>query len=186
VLLRDPLWAELINSDWRDHRGSGAREDRIGNDSWLRAFLMRCGWQEGRLLNTEERKALRELRQLLRRIAEIVRVGGTADPTDMESLNAVLAAAPVRRRLEIRSDGLQVVLEPVSRGIEALLGEVASDFAAMMAGGEPTRIKVCANPDCGWFMYDSSRNRSRRWCDKTECGNLIKVRRHRSKMRGDV
>ena len=39
----DPLWAELINSDWHDYRGGGGREDRIENPKWLSQFLMRCG-----------------------------------------------------------------------------------------------------------------------------------------------
>jgi predicted RNA-binding Zn ribbon-like protein len=52
-----------------------------------------------------------------------------------------------------------------------------------MSTGDPTRIKICANSDCGWVIYDQSRNRTRRWCDKTECGNVIKVRRHRQRKR---
>ncbi|MCL6580471.1 MAG: CGNR zinc finger domain-containing protein [Firmicutes bacterium] len=46
--------------------------------------------------------------------------------------------------------------------------------------------KVCANADCGWLFYDDSRNRSRRWCDGRYCGNLIKVRRFRAKVRSSA
>ncbi len=52
-----------------------------------------------------------------------------------------------------------------------------------MDKGEHTRVKICANPDCGWMIYDESRNQTRRWCSVTGCGNLIKVRRHRTKRR---
>ena len=179
----ESLWTDLINSDWRDHRGTGAREDRISNDDWLRTFLARGGWQTDRLADEEERESLRRLRTLLLRIVDEVRTGRDAVPEDRHSLNRVLAAAPVVRRLEQREAGTEVVLEPEAGGIDRVKGEVAAAFATMLAEGDPTRIKFCANPDCGWVMYDSSRNRSRRWCDKTECGNLIKVRRHRRKKR---
>ena len=57
----DLLWADLINSDWRDHLGKGEREDRIGNDAWLAAFLERAGWRGTRLPDLKERDALRML-----------------------------------------------------------------------------------------------------------------------------
>ncbi|EJN04651.1 CGNR zinc finger domain-containing protein [Phyllobacterium sp. YR531] len=48
-----------------------------------------------------------------------------------------------------------------------------------------SRIKIC--PNCHWLYLDESRNRSRRWCDMTVCGNRAKAKRHydrRSKMDG--
>lgn len=38
------------------------------------------------------------------------------------------------------------------------------------------RIKIC--PNCHWLYFDESRNRSRRWCDMSVCGNRAKVKRH--------
>ena len=72
---------------------------------------------------------------------------------------------------------------PHASGVTRALGEVAASFAELLATGDPTRIKVCANRDCGWVMYDESRNRTRRWCESTGCGNLIKVRRYRERHR---
>jgi predicted RNA-binding Zn ribbon-like protein len=74
-------------------------------------------------------------------------------------------------------------LVPHASGVTRALGEVAASFAELLATGDPTRIKVCANRDCGWFVYDESRNRTRRWCESTGCGNLIKVRRYRERHR---
>lgn len=39
-----------------------------------------------------------------------------------------------------------------------------------------SRIKIC--PNCHWLYLDESRNRSRRWCDMTVCGNRAKAKRH--------
>jgi predicted RNA-binding Zn ribbon-like protein len=179
----DPLWAELINSDWHDYRGSGAHEDRIDNDHWLRRFLARCEWSAARLPNSAERESLRQLRHLLGGIVDVVRTGRSPAAADVATLNRILATAPLVRRLTHDAAGNQVVLEPVAAGIDRVLGEIVASFVTMLAEGDPTRIKICANPDCRWVIYDSSRNRSRRWCDKTECGNLIKVRRYRRRQR---
>ena len=42
-------------------------------------------------------------------------------------------------------------------------------------------VKACQADDCHWAFYDSSRNRSGRWCDMAVCGNREKVRAYRSK-----
>ena len=180
------LWADLINSDWRDHLGKGGREDRIGNDTWLAGFLDQAGWTGTRLPRGKDRDALRRMREFLLRVTEQVRHGQKMSENDLAQLNRYLAAAPVVRRLEVGVDETTVRLEPAAASIAAVLGEVAASFADMMAEGDPTRIKICANSDCGWVIYDNSRNRTRRWCDKTECGNLIKVRRHRQRKRAEA
>lgn len=179
----DSRWADLINSDYRDYRGSGFCEDRISLDQWLGKFLARCGWTADHLPTGAERESLRQLRQLMRRVVEAVRIGHDPAPADLRALNRLFESAPLVRRLTHGPAGTEVVLEPLAGGIDRVLGEIVASFASMLAEGDPTRIKLCANPDCGWVIYDSSRNRSRRWCDKTECGNLIKVRRYRRRKR---
>jgi predicted RNA-binding Zn ribbon-like protein len=179
----EPLWADLINSDWRDYRGTGKREDRLENDGWLGPFVARAGWRDERLPSADERQALRRLRALLRRIVDAVRTAGAVPEGDLRALNRVLAGSPVVRRLDQAGENRAVVLVAAGRGVGRVMGEVAASFAAMLAEGEAERLKICANPDCGWVIYDESRNRSRRWCDVKECGNLIKVRRHRRRKR---
>lgn len=180
----DALWAGLINSDWHDYRGTGAREDRIDNDAWLQSYLDQAGWRLDRLPSTREREALRELRTLLRNLVEVFRAEGRVPDDGIESLNSLLGAAPIVRRLEQQATGRTLSMVPTADGIRHLLGEIASSFAGLLAEGDPVRVKTCANHDCGWVIYDESRNRSRRWCDATGCGNLVHVRRHRRKKRG--
>ena len=178
----DPLWAELINSDWHDYRGGGGREDRIENPKWLSQFLMRCGVQP-RPLPGAGREALRRLRAVLRRSATALMAGKAPGRRNLEAINTHLAAAPVRRRVVPAGDRFAVVLVPTAGRLAHVLGETAASFVELLATGDPTRIKVCANRDCGWFVYDESRNRSRRWCESTGCGNLMKVRRYRQRHR---
>ena len=41
------------------------------------------------------------------------------------------------------------------------------------------RVRVCADDSCAWLFVDTTRNRTRRWCDMKVCGNRNKVRRFR-------
>lgn len=179
----EPLWAELINSDWSDHLGSGRREDRLGNDEWLERFLRGTVWRGQVLPSSYERDRLRTLRTLLRRMVDDLLAGGVLASSDTEALNRLMANAPVLRRLELDGGAWSLLLAPPRGSIDDVLGEIAAAFATMLAEGLSDRVKVCENPDCGWVILDTSRNRSRRWCDSAECGNLMKVRRFRQRRR---
>ncbi|HVN76522.1 MAG TPA: ABATE domain-containing protein [Thermoanaerobaculaceae bacterium] len=180
----DPIWAELINSDWHDHLGRGRRADRIGDDRWLAAFLAAAGWRGRRLPGAADRGRLRSLRAVLRRIVDASLAGAVPAARDVGALNRALGACPAVRRLR-RGGRARWVLEwvAVPGGIERALGAVAASFAGVLAAGEPDRIRVCANPDCRWVFFDGSRNRTRRWCEAGVCGSLVKVRRFRARRR---
>ncbi len=57
----------------------------------------------------------------------------------------------------------------------------AHAYLAVRARGEWPRLKVCASPDCRWAFLDTTRNRSRRWCDMAGCGNRAKNRTWRER-----
>lgn len=85
---------------------------------------------------------------------------------------------------ELVSDGGEWHLEFVAResGLDWLLAAVARSGAEIVAEGAAARLRICANPSCGLFFYDTSRTRKRRWCSMARCGNRHKVaafsRRH--------
>jgi predicted RNA-binding Zn ribbon-like protein len=116
-------------------------------------------------------------------MVDALRGGQDLRQADLARLNRLLDAAPVVRRLERTDGGWRVSTRSPQGGLETVEGEVVWSFASLLAEGDPSRIKVCANPDCAWVMYDASRNRTRRWCEASECGNLIKVRRFRERQR---
>lgn len=76
--------------------------------------------------------------------------------------------------------GIQFVAS--ESGLEWLLAAVARSAAEIIAEGPRARLRLCANPRCGLFFYDTSRTHRRRWCSMTVCGNRHKVaafaRRH--------
>ena len=72
-------------------------------------------------------------------------------------------------------------------GLDWLLAAIARSAAEIIAEGPQARVRLCSNPACGLFFYDSSRTGRRRWCSMARCGNRHKVavfaRRHSSRRR---
>jgi predicted RNA-binding Zn ribbon-like protein len=92
--------------------------------------------------------------------------------------------AQSRRRLGgegVRFDS-RIVAEEAS---ELLISSLAANAGDLLLGMDPARVKVCAGHECGFLYADTSRNRSRRWCDMADCGNRAKVRRFRARSRAD-
>ncbi|MFJ2275902.1 CGNR zinc finger domain-containing protein [Streptomyces sp. NPDC087866] len=67
-------------------------------------------------------------------------------------------------------------LEPAS-ALEDALGVVAADAIAIIAGERDGRLALCASPTCRAAFFDTSRSRTRRWCDMNTCGNRQKKAR---------
>ena len=178
----DEPWLELLNSDWRDYRGSGLRRDLIDDPAWLDRFLGPWKPSLGAARPEDVRAALKGLRRTIRAVVDRIAVRRSVPSRFWLELNSVLAVSPFVRRLERIPAGYLFPLVPRSPGLRAMLGEIAAGFGDTLAQGEPSRIKVCENRDCRWVFYDRSKNRSRRWCEgPTGCGNLMKVRRFRAK-----
>ena len=180
----EPLWADLINSDWHDYLGQGRDEDRLDKPSWLAEFLTRWGLPVLDVESPVTLRQLRDLRALLSRLTFKLNCGKSLSARDLGDLNAFLDRESVVRRLRREEEGYVLCYTPVKGSLNAVLSEIAASFADVLTHGDPARIKVCENPDCRWVIYDRSKNRTRRWCEgPTGCGNLIKVRRHRERKR---
>jgi predicted RNA-binding Zn ribbon-like protein len=174
------LFIDFANSEWYD--GRGHLRDRLRDPSWRRAFLEEWGLERYGPLDGASLRELVDLRSALRSIAESLHRGRRPDERDLEHLNRVLAAHPVRFRLS--GGGPQPELDAVplpGRGSGSIAGEIALSAAQFLAEGELDRLKLCANPGCRWMFYDETKNRSRRWCGP--CGNVDKVRRYRERQR---
>lgn len=59
------------------------------------------------------------------------------------------------------------------------LWAVALSATRLLTSGELERVKACPTGEggCGWLFYDTSKNKSRRWCSMAECGSRAKMRR---------
>ncbi|MFC7815585.1 MULTISPECIES: CGNR zinc finger domain-containing protein [unclassified Streptomyces] len=67
-------------------------------------------------------------------------------------------------------------LGPASR-VEDALGVIAADAIGVISGERDGRLALCASPTCRAAFFDTSRSRTRRWCDMNTCGNRQKKAR---------
>ncbi len=70
-------------------------------------------------------------------------------------------------------------LRPTGGGIDGALATLLAIVFHAMHDGTWRRLKACREDSCRWAFYDSSRNRSGRWCSMAVCGNRNKVASYR-------
>jgi predicted RNA-binding Zn ribbon-like protein len=118
------------------------------------------------------------LREALYRIFESVATDATPRAGDVAVLNAHHARFRLDERFHwewsARPDGLDAFLGPVVRAAIDLLTSERRD-----------RVRRCADDTCLWIFFDTSKNRSRRWCDMAQCGNRAKARRFHERHQPD-
>ena len=73
-----------------------------------------------------------------------------------------------------------------SASVEDALSVVAADAITIIAGERDGRIALCASPTCRAAFFDTSRSRTRRWCDMNTCGNREKKARFLANKRNDA
>jgi predicted RNA-binding Zn ribbon-like protein len=125
-----------------------------------------------------EARRLDELRELL---LELAGSAGSLSGDQLERLNEVIGRRPVQARLERTESGYLVAFTPVGGDwIDQIERDLSGAFVSMLRRSHPPRIKVCEG--CGAVFYDESKNRTRRWCDSSTCGNRARVRRYRERL----
>ncbi|MGW4328872.1 CGNR zinc finger domain-containing protein [Nocardia sp. NPDC004573] len=61
--------------------------------------------------------------------------------------------------------------------VEDALGVIAADAISIIAGERDGRLALCTSPTCRAAFFDTSRSRTRKWCDMNTCGNRQKKAR---------
>jgi predicted RNA-binding Zn ribbon-like protein len=154
--------------------------DLLDDARWRERAFTRWGLPRHRA-SRDDLDALRELRSVLRRAVDRLDADGTLGAAELGDLNAAIAV-PVRARLQhAPGGGFQVDMQALaSTWREFAVRELAGSFVSLLRLSHPPRIKVCANPGCRRAFHDATKSRTRLWCDSSTCGNLMRVRRHRS------
>lgn len=126
----------------------------------------------------------RSLRVLLYRVFKGLGLGHPPVQSELDQLNGYMQRHATARRLVRDDSGVlwRWVLDPLRP--EQLVGPVIESAADLLTTQDIHRVRFCEGDDCGWVFFDGSRNRSRRWCDMTDCGNRAKVRRFRARQKG--
>ena len=70
---------------------------------------------------------------------------------------------------------------PSAGGVRGALAQIVAATTQSRIKGTWSRLKICPADDCRWAFYDTSRNKSKRWCSMEVCGNRNKVRAYRDR-----
>jgi predicted RNA-binding Zn ribbon-like protein len=169
-------WLDFVNSQERD--GFGRLTDHLRNPCWLANFLRHFHLADP-LPPSAPLRALADLREFLRGVAENFAAGRTLSARDLRTLNAALRV-PARQKLFQRQNGFRAELFPVHSGWPWILSRIAASLGDTLTHYDRERVKICANDGCRWAYYDVTRGNMRRWCNDRTCGNRDRVRRARA------
>jgi len=124
----------------------------------------------------QEPERLRGFRETLRRGLVAWAAGGTPPPGLIALLNRHLARDPEVSEVTASRGKVVTRRRPAGAPLERLYGAVARSAAELVAGGDPRRLRKCANPSCRLMFYDVSKAGRRRWCSMRTCGGQAKSR----------
>jgi predicted RNA-binding Zn ribbon-like protein len=133
------------------------------------------------LPGASQEKALRsaiELRELLARVFYRGVEGRPPSAEDRTALERWSAACARHRELRWKNEHLEWTWKPLAADAEAPALLLAQRGLDLLIGDEPPRLHACASDTCRWLFLDTSKNRTRRWCDMKTCGNRAKARRY--------
>ncbi|HEX2201913.1 MAG TPA: ABATE domain-containing protein [Longimicrobium sp.] len=117
------------------------------------------------------------LRGAVFRLFSAAAAGRAPGEADMETLNEEWRQAASHLRVTHGADGYAWAWDD-ARALDRVLRAVARDAAELLTSDLLDRVGECPGHACDWLYLDTSRNRSRRWCDMAGCGNRAKARRH--------
>ena len=127
----------------------------------------------------------KHLREALYHVFSAIAASSPPPSPDLARLNDELKQALARQRLLLEGTKVSWTFESAPTDLDAMLWPVARSAGELLTGDEGiARLRECASETCGWLFVDTSKNRSRRWCDMADCGNRAKARRHYHRQHG--
>ena len=125
-----------------------------------------------------------DLREAIYCIGVEVAAGRSAPEPEIAKLAQEHAACVACARLAPDGGRYLWSWTPRESAIEAMLGPIALSALATLTQADLTRVKRCQGEKCGWLFFDTTKNKSRRWCEMEICGNRAKQKRHGARLRG--
>jgi predicted RNA-binding Zn ribbon-like protein len=119
-----------------------------------------------------------ELRELLARIFYRLVEGRSPATEDRIALERWAAACARRRELRWEDGRLTWAWKALDADPDTPALLLAENALELITADPPARLHTCASGTCRWLFLDTSKNRTRRWCDMKTCGNRAKARRY--------
>jgi predicted RNA-binding Zn ribbon-like protein len=123
-------------------------------------------------------ESARELREAIERIFSALADQRNVDRGDLSLLNHHLAQALAHRRISKERPGFVWTWEGIEKFATGPLWPIAYAATELLASEDRSFVRRCASVTCRWLFLDTSKNRSRRWCEMRVCGNRTKAQRY--------
>lgn len=166
-------------------------------NEFLRSYFDLAEWSNhaGIISGEEERRLLRkaeetpteavrvhqraiELRETIFNIFSSIARAITPPKKEMDKFNRKLSRMMKHSKLEFHKEGVTWDVRKSSDSLDGMFDPIIQSAFKLLTSNELDRVKICADErGCGWLFFDRSKNRSRRWCDMRDCGNLAKQKR---------
>jgi predicted RNA-binding Zn ribbon-like protein len=172
----------------------GVRNDRLVDYAALLAWSTRAhligpddadAMRVRSLARPEEAKRVlhrgRELRGAIHEVFAAHAAGQPVPRRALDRLNRDLADALLHARIDEQGGTFGWTWEGAADALDRMLWSLARTAADLLTSDQLPRVRVCAAESCGWLFIDTSKNKTRRWCSMSDCGNRAKVRRFRAR-----
>jgi predicted RNA-binding Zn ribbon-like protein len=126
-------------------------------------------------------KAMRLLRERLRKEVLAGERGKTVHRSAMDELNRLMAEHPMLTRLNASGHAPTTELWFDPRQPEDLFAPLAHSAAMLFAAADRNRVRKCRQ--CVLHFYDTSKKGTRCWCSMQLCGNRLKVAAYAARQR---
>jgi predicted RNA-binding Zn ribbon-like protein len=123
-----------------------------------------------------------ELREALYRLFAAASARKRPRPADLALVNQRIPSAFRRSRLATAGEHYVFRVEATADDLLSPLAPVIKSAVDLLTSPALDRVRTCAADTCEWLFLDTTKNRTRRWCDMKVCGNREKVRRFRSRV----
>jgi predicted RNA-binding Zn ribbon-like protein len=137
-------------------------------------------YQKSKSLSSEKTMTLQKaikLRETIYRIYSSLSDGLVPLNKDLEVFNKYLSTTMTHSQIVKTKDGYHWDTNGDKGKLDWILNPVIRSAAELLVSDELKRVKKCGDLACGWLFLDTSRNKSRRWCDMSDCGNRAKANR---------
>jgi predicted RNA-binding Zn ribbon-like protein len=177
-------YADLFECEYLENYAdlvSWSRQAKLLTESEAKRLLL---YAKNRSLQAEKiyERAL-VLREVLYRLFKCAMKDWKPETSDLEKLNQELSIANKHEAIDYYHSRFGWKWKVANESLDYMLWRVTQSAAEVLTSADLTRLRQCSGNNCGWMFLDTSRNRSRQWCDMKDCGNLAKVRRFRKKGR---
>ena len=131
----------------------------------------------------EALKQAGRLRQTIYRLFMAVARGEPTLRAELDRFNSFVEGAFGHARVAYTGGAFGLDFDPAGR-LDGMLAAIAWSAIELLRSSEIGRVKACGKDTCGWLFVDRSKNKSRRWCEMSDCGNGEKARRFQSRKKG--